>query len=291
MNKTRKELVPENKPLFGYWQALYRAFFSKRLYIDVGKRWKGFGFIYLLLVVILFSLPLSLYLMNNFNHFYQEQVLDPIKRIPEIYIQNGKVVFNKPMPYKIKNAEGKVDVIIDTTGMVSKISKRYPDLSILIPKDEIFFRIPEPPLSTAMHLTSSGESIYSEKIDKNLNQVFSGDEWVQNSRVHTLRYIFLTLTPLFIISFFYVMLAIMLPVLAFFGQLLAQIFFSFKIPFKKTNRLFIVSSTPALLLFFLVLTLNLKIPAQGILLLIVLFGYFNYAVMILKKESQQVALK
>lgn len=291
MRKEKSSLRLLDKPVFGYWQALYRSFYSSRLYVDVGKRWKGFGFLYLLLVIVLFSLPLSLQIIKYFNRFYDQQIIGPMKRIPTLYIQNGQVIFDQPMPYFIRNEQGKVQAIIDTTGKISMLGQEYPEASILITKNKIYFRTPKTPLQYTLSDRPESDSVYVETFDKSMNQVFNGEEWLENSQVISLKYLFIGLVPPIIIVFFYSMFAVFIPVLALLGQLYAQVFFTFKIRFKQSCRLLMVAVTPAALFFFAVLSLNLRIPASGLILLAILSVYFSCALLFLKRESRQVVHK
>ncbi|QDP72605.1 DUF1189 domain-containing protein [Legionella israelensis] len=288
MKKEKAGLKPIDKPVFGYWQALYRAFYSSRLYVDVGKRWKGFGFLYLLLVIVLFSIPLTVQTIAYFNRFYTQQIVEPLRKIPTLYIQNGEVNFDKPMPYFVKNEKGKVQVIIDTTGTISNLSQNYPEASILITKNKLYFRTPQSPLQYTLQDSSDSQSVYVEKLDKNMNQVFNGEEWLKNSQVISLKYLFIALVPPVVIGFFYVMFAIFIPVLALLGQVFSQVFFTFKISFKQSCRLLMVAGTPAILFFLVVLSLPIRIPAAGLILLIILSIYFAFALMFLKRESRRV---
>lgn len=54
MSEQNKVLRKVDAPFYNYWQAIVLSFFSSRLYVDVGKRWKGLGFRYLLLIVFCF---------------------------------------------------------------------------------------------------------------------------------------------------------------------------------------------------------------------------------------------
>ena len=76
MIKKKQTLRPLDAPIYNYWQALYRSFYSGRLYIDVIKRWRGFGALYLLLAISLASIPLSLRIMVDFNHYFEKKMIN-----------------------------------------------------------------------------------------------------------------------------------------------------------------------------------------------------------------------
>ncbi len=54
VSKIKNKLKPIDAPAYGYWKALYMSFYSTRLYVDVGKRWRGIGLLYLLFFVVVF---------------------------------------------------------------------------------------------------------------------------------------------------------------------------------------------------------------------------------------------
>src|SRR5476651_2545843 len=58
--KEKNKLKLIDAPVYGYWKALYMSFYSRRLYVDIGKRWHGFGLVYLLLAIAVLSLPFAL---------------------------------------------------------------------------------------------------------------------------------------------------------------------------------------------------------------------------------------
>ena len=66
-----QQLKNIDSPNYTYWQALYKAFYSWWLYVDVGKRWKGYGFLYLLLAVAVFSMPVSLKAIFDLKRSFQ----------------------------------------------------------------------------------------------------------------------------------------------------------------------------------------------------------------------------
>mgnify|MGYP000744652103 CR=1 FL=1 len=123
-------------PSYSYWSALYLSFYSQHLYVDVGKRWRGIAFFYLLLAIAICSIPFVIRMNLSFNDAFKEQLIKPLEEIPVFYIQDGHVVFDKPMPYLVKDNRGQVVAIVDTTGKINDFSK-YPSLTILVNKDKI----------------------------------------------------------------------------------------------------------------------------------------------------------
>lgn len=291
MKKQKKALREIDAPIYNYWQALVLSFFSSRLYVDVGKRWKGFGIRYLLLLIFLVSIPFALRVAFDFNQFFNDQILEPLKQLPPIYIQNGKVSFDKPMPYIIKNKEGKVVSIVDTTGSIKAMNTTiYPDLSILITKDKFFFRLPYPSLFLNTNIEKTESPIYMQQMDENVNQVFDGKTWVSSSGILRVKYISQLLIYPTVAMMFFGMYLVFFLVFALMGQFLAKLFFKLSVTYKQSLRLLVVSSTPQMVVLIVALTLNWLFSGLGPLLIVLLATYFGYAVLSLKRESHKLVI-
>ena len=76
--------------------------------------------------------------------------------------------------------------------------------------------------------------------------------------------------------------------IAFIGQLFAIIVFKFRLTFKNACRLFLVASTAQVFLFFITLTTNTVFPGIGFFYMIILALYFNYVILIVRRESNKM---
>ncbi|KTD19302.1 Protein of uncharacterised function (DUF1189) [Legionella lansingensis] len=290
MTKQEKALRKVDVPLYNYLQALVLSFFSNRLYVDVGKRWKGFGILYLLFVTCLLAIPFAVRINLEFNNFFEEQIINPLKQIPPLYIQNGKVSLDKPMPYLIKNKKGEVVTIIDTTGEINAIDDRYPDLTTLITKDKFFYRVPPPHFFFAKGVQPIKNPVYSQTLSESINQVFDGEAWIKSSGIERIKWLSQVIVYPTIALLFFVIFLILFLVFALMGQFVAKLFFNLTISYKQTCRLLMVAATPQIVVLLLGLTFNLLFPGFGLLLLVLLFGYFCFAVISLKRESQKLVV-
>jgi hypothetical protein len=288
MTEKNKTLRKVDAPFYNYLQALVLSFFSPRLYVDVGKRWRGFGILYLLLVTTLFAIPFAFRMGFEFNNFFEEQILNPLRQIPPLYIQNGKVSLDKPMPYMIKNKSGQVVTIVDTSGQIKTIDNRYPELTTLITTDRFFYRIPSPQFFFVKGMQPSQSPVFSQELDENINQVFDGETWIKLSRIDRIKFLSLIIIyPTIALLFFSIFLVFLL-VFALMGQFIANLFFHFTINYKTACRLLMVSSTPQMLVLLLALTANVLFSGFGLILIVLLVGYFCFAVISLKRESQKL---
>jgi hypothetical protein len=288
MKKAKNKLKPINAPLFGYWIALLLSFYSQRLYIDVGKRWKGYGIRYLVLLIALWSIPFAIKIGFDFNEVFHQQLIEPLSIIPTIYIQNGEATFDKPMPYFVKNRKNEVVLIIDTTGKITDFIDKYPYLTILINKNKVAFRMPGIQFGGDKGPGMNPNKPLIQYFGKEENLVFDGKKIIQQSTFSQWQYVAqLMIYPLVAVVFFSMFLFIFL-VLGFLGQLFARIFFSFQITLKQGCKLLMVSSTPMMLVLLGLLLFNNTFPGFGFLLMVVLATYFCFAVYSLKSESKRL---
>ncbi len=98
------------------------SFFSKKLYIDVGRNWKGVNILYLLLLLAVCLIPTMMNLHRGMSNFVNNEAPAIINQIPEITITDGRVSIKEAQPYYIIDPDsGKPLAIIDTTGRIESL--------------------------------------------------------------------------------------------------------------------------------------------------------------------------
>lgn len=292
MDETKKQLqiegdVTKNAPVYGYWAALYKSFYSGSLYLDVGKRWPGFGLLYLLFVIALFFIPMTIKIGFVFNEYFDEQMIKPLSQLPTIYVQNGEAFFDKPTPYLVRNKKNQVVLLADPNGSMEKWSLQYPYLSIFINKNAIFVKVPSPQwLGPQVTLKpSASDAPISQFFDKNSNFVLSGSQIINQNHIQGIKHSAdFMLYPMFI-AMLYSLAVVLFLVLAFFGQIFAQLFFSFTLSFKESCRLFMVAATPMLFLFAVLLPMDLVFTGMAYVLLVLAMIYFSIGIHFLKANT------
>lgn len=288
MRKRNKNIRLIDAPLYHYWQAIYCSFYSSRLYIDVVKRWRGYGFLYLLMMISLVTIPASIRLIYDFDRYFNEEILQPVSMFPLLYVQNGDVVFDKPMPYFIKNKKGEVIDIIDTTGKVTNITSKYPKLVFLMTKNKLYSRLPK--LNVFLNTTdiSSEDEVHVSKFDKSMNEVFNAEQWTKSTRTQRAKwFVEVLIYPILVFAIYGLYLVIM-PLFGYVAIIFAQVVIKHKLKFKEGLRLFIVTSTPQMFLFGVLFTSGLSFNGSGILQIICMAIYFNCAVLCLKNDSKKM---
>ena len=108
---------------YSLWHPFYMSFYSKSFYRDVAQHWRGFAFLYLIVLVALLSLLASAEI-----HFYMTGYIDRygpefIDQLPTVTIRDGRTTIDQPEPYTITDPEtGQPIAIIDTTGKTRSLS-------------------------------------------------------------------------------------------------------------------------------------------------------------------------
>jgi hypothetical protein len=102
---------------------LFMAFFSKSLYQDVGRNWKGPGLVFLFSAIALCTIPFVLLVQSELSDLLNEQAPKIVRQMPAIKISKGKVSIDKPEPYYVKDEKSGYPLIIfDTTGEVRSLT-------------------------------------------------------------------------------------------------------------------------------------------------------------------------
>lgn len=291
MSKKEKAMRLMDAPIYRYRDAFYMAFYSSDLYVDVVKRWRGCGMRYLFCLVSLLLIPLATHTIIDFNRYFDTQLIQPIEALPPLYIENGQVNFDKPMPYLMKNKAGAVVSIIDTTGKITHMDKAYPELTVLVTKDTLLFRVPSFSFFFLNHSELAESKIFEQSMHTGNNEVFVGKDWVNSSRVLQLKWMLEVMFYPLMVGLFSGLLSALLLLLAFVGKLFFLIIFHYKLTFKSACRLSFVSSTATMVVFVAFTTLNLTLPMDGFPYIILLAVYFNYAGLCVRRRSRQMVLE
>ena len=287
----KKQQLPKqiNTPNYSYWQALYMAFYSRRLYVDVVKRWHGFGCFYFLLLTSIASIPISIRFIVDFNQYFNEQLIMPIKKIPPLYIHNGIIAFNEAMPYVIKDNMGAVVGLIDTRAESLQFDRRYPNLAMIITKDTLYFKMRTlPSFLNGLIPIGLEEEIIAEKLDEGVSEVFVPETWLKASGVLRLKWIMdIMIYPLFVAFFFGLYLTVLLAI-TMLAQTVAWLIFKCQLTFKETARMLMVSSSPHVMVLLSLLSTKALFPGAGLSCIVLGMVYFSYGVLSFRRENRSM---
>ena len=237
------------------------SFFSKNLYCDVAAQWKGTGFVYLLLLlVVCWIAPISK-LNAGLGSFIDNDAPRIISQIPVITIARGTASIEEPQPYYIKDPEtGRPLMIIDTTGKITSLAET--EAAVLLTKTEGMVRKSEMETRT-FSLAQMG--------DITLNQ---GLIW--ELLTGTKKLLFPMLYPFAILGSFMFRIAQAL-IYGAIGMLFAFMFHSQK-PYDALLRLAVVAVTPAIIIKTLVNLFGIVIPVPALWYFLIATGYLFFGV-------------
>ncbi|MCH9718079.1 MAG: DUF1189 domain-containing protein, partial [Gammaproteobacteria bacterium] len=127
---------------YRFLQAIYLSFFSGRLYIDVIRRWRGLGLLYLVCMLAVVTLPYAVHLTIAYRDMMEQKLFVPFKQLPPFSVRDGEVYFYSPMPYEVKNRHNEVVAVIDTEGKIKQLPYfLYPKATLLITKNDLHLRL------------------------------------------------------------------------------------------------------------------------------------------------------
>ena len=286
MRKNKQGIKPIDQPDYTYWQALYMAFYSRRLFIDVVKRWRGFGAGYFILLISLISIPWSIIYTEQFVRYFNDEIRYPLENMPLLTIQNGEASIDRHMPYFVKSKTGFRAIEIDTINDIKAFPKQYPTLMILITKDKIYYRAPKIESLSKFSLSTADAKVSTYTFDKNDNEVFSGRAWVKTSKIGVIEaYASIFIYPL-VIGVFLGLYSLYSIVLSSIGRLIASVILKYKITFIDSFRLTWVASTAPLMSFTVLQCLGVNLYGSAPYYVAFVACYFAFAVIVVKRESQ-----
>ena len=275
-------------PVFSYWQALYMAFYSRRLYLDVGVRWRGVGFFYLFLMLAVASIPLSARLIHHYNQFISDQIIAPLATIPPLELQNGIISFNQPMPYFVKSKTGSVVAMIDTRTNGTGMDGTYPELMLLVTRDKFYVRPPQVNLFPDLSRKTQDRKPIVKQPDRGSFRLLNLSEWLESSGVLNLKWVLAGLIYPFTVSFLFGLCFSFFLIFAMFAQVYSWVILKFKMRFSQAIRLLIVSSTVQVSVCLFLLSFNVFFQSLSTISLLLCLIYFSYAVLSVKRDSQRL---
>ncbi len=288
MAKNKKAPSLGEEPEYKYRQAFFMSFYSRQLYVDVAKRWRGYGLIYLFLTIALLCIPMYFKVTADYDKSFQKRFVTPIATLPVMDLRNGHFLFSKTMPYLVKDSEGNVVLAVDTAADLNYFNK-YPKLSTLINNEGITFKNPMPDFLIPMENMGS-KSILTQPFDTQYHQIFDGRDIAKSPLMLHLKQLTQFMIYPYSLFFIYFMSLPLLLVLAFLGPLLARAFFSMHISFKQSSRLLMVAATPMYTVLVTMVAMQWVHASFAMMFLIIIAAYYAYALLSLKMDSRKMVV-
>ena len=110
----------KTKRRYPAWQAIFRSIYSADFYNDVGRNWRGFGLLYLFLVIGLVWAPIAFRAHIFLNSMIQASVVPVVTKMPLLTSKDGKFEIDKPSPYAV-GPGGLAWITYDTSGKTQNL--------------------------------------------------------------------------------------------------------------------------------------------------------------------------
>ncbi len=242
-------------------QAVVLSFFSPSFYRDVGQHWRGTGFGYLFVLLLVLWIPVTVKWHGSITAFVRDHTPALINQIPAITISHGAVSADCVMPYTIKEPMSQQPLlVIDTTGATTSLKDAKADM--LLTRTKLIVR--KTPGETREYDLSQVDNF---KLDRNRVQHWA-NEIGQN--LAAVLYPFIL-----IVSFLYRMIQAL--IYALIGMLFARLV-NATLEYTALVRLTVFALTPVLILCTAQEILTLPLVGWWFICLIVAMVYLFLAV-------------
>ena len=270
---------------YNFTQALYLAWFSGDFYYDVYLNWRKHMLFFLFGICFVICIPMDFKIQKIVNNFAKDEIFFPLKNMPKLLIEDGKLVEPKDKQIFIKDKNGKIAVIIDTKNIIRSLpEKLYPAAFLLLNKNSWSFLIsPNEWVPYEGTISSSAK----QKYNKNINELINAGEAIdENYLQKALIIIRLSVIPA-TTSFFF---AIFLTFLMFFSltsKFISVVLFKISISIKQSTRIMIVSSIPTLWTAFFISLFPIENPMASLIAILFMPFYYNFAIFHIKKRLKR----
>jgi len=246
---------------YSIFHPLVLSFFSKSLYRDVGKNWRGTGLLYLFIILALLWIPTVIKGHLGLAAWVDGDSKEITKQIPAITITKGQVSTDVTTPHVIKDPKTGEDIaIIDTTGTYQNLDNT--DAKILLTKSTVIVR-----KNATQSQTYDISGVQSFYLDHS-----KVDGWLGTARTWFIPVLY----PLALI-FSFILRAIQILIYAVVGLAFARML-NANLDFKTLMRLAAIAITPVLVLNLIFEFVPGRIPWWSILGIIVALAYLFFAV-------------
>ncbi|MBN1384539.1 MAG: DUF1189 family protein [Elusimicrobia bacterium] len=246
---------------YGVMHPIVLSFFSKDFYRDVAKNWGFASFVYLLIFVILCSIPIIIKIDSGLRKAVEIGVKEIVSQFPAVTIKNGELSINKPSPYFIKAPDTSRRIIaFATEGEFS--SPEEAKSMILVTKTSVI-----------MEQNSRETRAYDLS---EIQKEFSFDKEDIRKWAGYIKYLIYIVTPLLWI-WVYIVRILQALLLAIVGLIFAKILKS-GLTYGKLILLAIMANTPGIVVKTLLSSVGASIQLWWLMGLIISCGFMFFAV-------------
>lgn len=256
---------------YGYWQALFKSFYSPNLYRDVAWNWGAGVVFYLLLVTFLCWGAMLLKYQPIIETGLKDMVNKIGTQVPEMEIVNGELKTPENKPYFVVDPDTKEMIaIIDTSGEHNALKEGETKPTILVTKKQIFYA------------DNETKEIRMKDIPETLTMTISPD-YLKEKMITCASWLWLLLLPLNSV-FLWIARLVQALVYAVFGKLFA---FMTHIPLRYSQifKLSVVALTPSIVIATILNWLEIYFGYQALVLFAIAIGYLIFAIRANKPTS------
>jgi len=237
------------------------SFFSRSLYQDVGRHWKGTCLLYLLLLLALCWIPIAAKMQVGLSRFIARDAPPIVKQIPAITIRKGQASIQEPQPYFIIDPESKKPLaVIDTTGELTSLEGT--GAIVLLTKSTVIAK-----KSKAETRTWDISGVRDFYVD---SEAITG--WLEVGR----RWLVIIFYP-FALLFSYVYRIVQALLYAAIGMAFASMLGA-RLAYQTLIRLAIIATTPAIVLDTVCTLAGIDVPFWWVICFAIAMGYLFFAV-------------
>lgn len=240
---------------------LVLSFFSRPLYQDVAKRWKGWCILYFLFLLSLYWVPETIKMHEYFSQRIAAEAPHYVEQTPTITVTKGTVSIQEKSPFTIYHRDGATPFAVIDTSAAAPSPNAVPATLVLT--------------KTALILQSEGAESHTfelEGIDRLVIDKKALYGWIASLE----SWVSLLVFPL-ALSFSLLFHLAQAAFIASIGGLFARAF-NVALDFKALFRLAAVAFTPAVMLQAVHLVFDIEFPYKSLFSFFIALGYLYYAV-------------
>ncbi len=289
---------------YSFLHAFYLSFYSKWLYRDVAMNWKGFGWRYLIVIVVLAALGVTSIGMYHLSHLRfttepMEMTADSsladrvsalingmVQKMPVITLRDGKATTTEKQPYSITYPDSDVVVVVvDTNRIEASFGNQPETVRMMITQQNLLLRedfgsdTVVLPLADIMQGTVIDQPQWLALLEATRDMLMSGMMMI----------FFPSLAAIWL-----VLLVLRCLLYGLIGMLFAEMLKVKGLAYQDMVRLAIIASIPMTVFYVIRLAIPglYTVPMLGVISFLVGLGYLYFALYsntLSKKEKQDVA--
>lgn len=252
---------------YGFWQALWRCWYSKDFYKDVGDNWHGTGFGYLFGLLFLCTLVVSIVLNMHLQSIITTWEQSSFQQIPTMHFKDGTMQTDSQGVQVINTPAGEPFVVVDTVGKYTK--EHMPNAPVLM-------------TSTAAYVSSTDGSVKEYSYKELGSMDISADSVTKV--VHATKYWLIFLLVAGILISVYVYRILLSLIYALLGEIV-RMACKWHLPYLSLLRVTVVAQTPVLLLGTLVLVVPVYVTHLWVLGWIINLSYIFFGIHAAKRTE------